>query len=217
MAGIFITLEGPDGSGKTTQITLLRQRLERAGFVVVQTREPGGTPIADRIRALILDPAHREMTARAEALLYMAARAQHTAELIRPALARDAVVISDRYADSTLVYQGVARGLPQAELAELNRFATGGLVPDLTLLLDGDPERLARRLSNRGNRDRLDSEGLEFHQRVREGFLRLAAQNPDRFRVIDGERPQELVQCSIETCALDFLQQRGCAHGVARQ
>lgn len=217
MAGIFITLEGPDGSGKTTQITLLRQRLERAGFVVVQTREPGGTPIADRIRALILDPAHREMTARAEALLYMAARAQHTAELIRPALARDAVVISDRYADSTLVYQGVARGLPQAELAELNRFATGGLVPDLTLLLDGDPERLARRLSNRGNRDRLDSEGLEFHQRVREGFLRLAAQNPDRFRVIDGERPQELVQCSIETCVLDFLQQRGCAHGVARQ
>ena len=217
MAGIFMTLEGPDGSGKTTQIARLRQRLENEGFVVVQTREPGGTPIADRIRALILDPAHREMTARAEALLYMAARAQHTAELIRPALARGAVVISDRYADSTLVYQGVARGLPQAELVELNRFATEGLTPDLTLLLDGDPERLAQRLTDRGNRDRLDSEGLEFHRRVREGFLRLAAQHPDRFRVIDGDRPPECVQNSIETCVLDFLQKRGCTHGVARQ
>ena len=209
MAGIFITLEGPDGSGKTTQIAYLRSLFEREGYPVVQTREPGGTPIADRIRSLILDPAHREMTARTEALLYMAARAQHTAELIRPALNRDAVVISDRYTDSTLVYQGVARGLPQEALAWLNRFATEDLVPDLTLLLDGDSDKLAQRLADRGNRDRLDSEGLEFHQRVRAGFLRLAEQNPGRFRVINGEQPMENVRCSIEKCVMDFLRKRG--------
>ena len=209
MAGIFITLEGPDGSGKTTQIAYLRSLFEQEGYTVVQTREPGGTPIADRIRALILDPAHREMTARTEALLYMAARAQHTAELIRPALNRDAVVISDRYTDSTLVYQGVARGLPQEALTWLNRFATEDLVPDLTLLLDGDSGKLAQRLADRGNRDRLDSEGLEFHQRVRAGFLRLAEQNPGRFRVIDGEQPVENVRWAIEKCVMDFLRKRG--------
>ena len=209
MAGIFITLEGPDGSGKTTQIAYLRTLFEREGFTVVQTREPGGTPIADRIRSLILDPAHREMTARTEALLYMAARAQHTAELIRPALHRGAVVISDRYTDSTLVYQGVARGLPQEALVWLNRFATEDLVPDLTLLLDGDSGNLAQRVADRGNRDRLDSEGLEFHQRVRAGFLRLAEQHPDRFRVIDGEQPVENVRRAIEKCVMEFLRKRG--------
>ena len=209
MAGIFITLEGPDGSGKTTQIAYLRTLFEREGFTVVQTREPGGTPIADRIRSLILDPAHREMTARTEALLYMAARAQHTAELIRPALRRDAVVISDRYADSTLVYQGVARGLSQEALVWLNRFATEDLVPDLTLLLDGESGNLAQRVADRGNRDRLDSEGLEFHQQVRAGFLRLAEQNPGRFRVIDGEQPVENVRWAIEKCVMEFLRKRG--------
>jgi dTMP kinase len=209
LAGIFITLEGPDGSGKTTQIAYLRTLFEREGFTVVQTREPGGTPIADRIRSLILDPSHREMTARTEALLYMAARAQHTAELIRPALHRDAVVISDRYADSTLVYQGVARGLPQEALVWLNRFATEDLVPDLTLLLDGESGNLAQRVADRGNRDRLDSEGLEFHQRVRAGFLRLAEQNPGRFRVIDGEQPVENVRWAIEKCVMEFLRKRG--------
>ena len=210
MAGFFITLEGPDGSGKTTQIAYLRTLFEREGFTVVQTREPGGTPIADRIRSLILDPAHREITARTEALLYMAARAQHTAELIRPALHRGAVVISDRYTDSTLVYQGVARGLPQEALVWLNRFATEDLVPDLTLLLDGDSGNLAQRVADRGNRDRLDSEGLEFHQRVRAGFLRLAEQHPDRFRVIDGEQPVENVRRAIEKCVMEFLRKRGC-------
>ena len=210
MAGIFITLEGPDGSGKTTQIAYLRSLFEREGYTVVQTREPGGTPIADRIRSLILDPAHHEMTARTEALLYMAARAQHTAELIRPALHRGAVVISDRYTDSTLVYQGVARGLPQEALVWLNRFATEDLVPDLTLLLDGDSGNLAQRVADRGNRDRLDSEGLEFHQRVRAGFLRLAEQHPDRFRVIDGEQPVENVRRAIEKCVMELLRKRGC-------
>lgn len=209
MAGIFITIEGPDGSGKTTQMILLRELFERAGFEVVQTREPGGTPIADRIRSVILDPAHGEMTARTEALLYMASRAQHTAELIRPALERGAVVISDRYADSSLVYQGVARGLPMDSLVWLNRFATEELVPDLTLLLDGDIDRLAQRVANRGSQDRLDSEGMHFHRRVRTGFLALAAQIPARFCVIDADRAIETVQADIETCVMDFLQKRG--------
>ena len=202
-------MEGPDGSGKTTQIALLGALLAQKGLEVVQTREPGGTPLADRIRELILDPAHEEMTSRTEALLYMAARAQHTAKLIRPALERGAVVISDRYTDSTLVYQGVARGLPMDSLVWLNHFATEELTPDLTLLLDGDTECLAGRIASRGNKDRLDSETQDFHQLVREGFLLLAAQNPDRFRVIDADRAVEIVQADIESCVMDFMRKRG--------
>ena len=209
MAGILITMEGPDGSGKTTQIALLAKVLAKAGLEVVQTREPGGTPLADRIRALVLDPAHDKMTARTEALLYMAARAQHTAELIRPAMERGAVVISDRYADSTLVYQGVARGLPLDSLIWLNRFATEELTPDLTLLLDGDTDCLAQRVTSRGNKDRLDNEDPEFHRKVREGFLLLAAQNPERFRVIDADRTVESIQLDIQRCVQEFLQKRG--------
>ena len=209
MAGILITMEGPDGSGKTTQISLLAKVLTSEGREVVQTREPGGTPLADRIRALVLDPAHDKMTARAEALLYMAARTQHTAELIRPAMERGAVVISDRYADSTLVYQGVARGLPMDSLIWLNRFATEELTPDLTLLLDGDTDCLAQRVTSRGNKDRLDNEDAEFHRKVREGFLLLAAQNPERFRVIDADRTVESIQLDIQRCVQEFLQKRG--------
>ena len=173
MTGFFISVEGPDGAGKTTQMDLLAGWLSRQGLEVVRTREPGGTVIADKIRALLLDPAHREMTPRAEALLYMAARAQHTAQLIRPAMQRGAAVVSDRYADSTLVYQGVARGLSRADLACLNGFATEALTPDLTLLLDGDVERLSARISRRGEQDRMESESLEFHRQVRQGFLAL--------------------------------------------
>ena len=202
-------MEGPDGSGKTTQISLLAKVLTSEGREVVQTREPGGTPLADRIRVLVLDPAHDKMTARTEALLYMAARAQHTAELIRPAMERGAVVISDRYADSTLVYQGVARGLPMDSLIWLNRFATEELTPDLTLLLDGDTDCLAQRVTNRGNKDRLDNEDPEFHRKVREGFLLLAAQNPERFRVIDADRTVESIQLDIQRCVQEFLQKRG--------
>ena len=202
-------MEGPDGSGKTTQISLLAKVLTSEGREVVQTREPGGTPLADRIRVLVLDPAHDKMTARTEALLYMAARAQHTAELIRPAMERGAVVISDRYADSTLVYQGVARGLPMDSLIWLNRFATEDLTPDLTLLLDGDTDCLAQRVTSRGNKDRLDNEDAEFHRKVREGFLLLAAQNPERFRVIDADRTVESIQLDIQRCVQEFLQKRG--------
>jgi dTMP kinase len=191
--------------------------LEQRGYAVVQTREPGGTVIADKIRGLLLDPIHREMTPQTEALLYMAARAQHTTELIMPALARGAVVISDRYADSSLVYQGVARGLAQNELVWLNRFATKGLTPDLTILLDGAVDRLAVRVAGRGNQDRLDSEGCVFHQKVRAGFLELARCEPDRIRIIDADRDIELVWADIEACVLDFLMKRGRSDAVADQ
>lgn len=191
--------------------------LEQKGFVVVQTREPGGTAIADKIRTLLLDPAHREMTPRAEAMLYMAARAQHSAERIRPALSGGAVVVSDRYADSSLVYQGAARGLPLAELAWLNQFATEGLTPDLTLLLDGAVERLASRVADRGNQDRLDREELSFHQRVRTGFLELAKLEPQRIHVVDADRDIELVWTDIKACVIEFLMKRGRSHAVTDQ
>jgi len=207
-------MEGPDGSGKSTQMGRLCSLLEQKGFVVVQTREPGGTTIADKIRALLLDPTHREMTPRAEAMLYMAARAQHSAELIRPALSGGAVVVSDRFADSSLVYQGAARGLSLAELAWLNRFATEGLTPDLTLLLDGAVERLASRVADRGNQDRLDREELSFHQRVRTGFLELAKLEPQRIQVVDADRDIELVWTDIKACVIDFLMKRGRSHAV---
>ena len=208
MVGFLITIEGPDGAGKSTQMDLAEDWLSRQGKRVVRTREPGGTAIADKIRALLLDPAHGEMTPRAEALLYMASRAQHTAELIRPAMERGSVVLSDRYSDSTLVYQGVARGLPVAELLELNRFATESLIPDLTLLLDGDAERLCKRVFRRGQQDRLENESLEFHRQVRQGFLALAAKEPERIKVIDAECSVERVWASIEACLRDFLMKR---------
>ncbi len=198
-------------------MTRLCRWLEQSGFSVVQTREPGGTAIADKIRSLLLDPQHSEMTSRAEALLYMAARAQHTAQLIRPALAGGAAVISDRFTDSSLVYQGVARGLPQADLVWLNRFAAEGLTPDLTLLLDGAVERLAARLTERGDCDRLDAEGLDFHQRVRQGFLALAESEPERIRVIEADRDVEAVWSDIRSCVTEFLMKRGRLHAAADQ
>ena len=209
MDGFLITMEGPDGAGKTTQLGLLCKWIRQTGLEVVRTREPGGTPIADKVRALLLDPAHGEMTARTEALLYMAARAQHTAELIRPALERGAAVISDRYSDSTLVYQGVARGLAMSDLVWLNRFATDGLAPDITLLLDGDVEKLSARVARRGIQDRLESENLDFHRKVRQGFLTLAKEAPERIKVIDADRPVDAVWATIEICVQNFLEKRG--------
>jgi dTMP kinase len=143
MVWILITFDGPDGGGKTTQLALLAEHLRRSGRTVRCTREPGGTALGDRIRDLLLDPANAEMAPCTEALLYMAARAQHVAEVVAPALARGEVVLSDRFADSTLVYQGAARRLAREDLVAINRFATGGVVPDLTILLDGDAATLA--------------------------------------------------------------------------
>lgn len=195
---MFITLEGPDGSGKTTQARLLAEWLREEGYDVVLTREPGGTDIGEQIRAVLHDPRNTAMDARAEILLYSASRAQHVAQLIRPALAAGKIVVSDRYADSTLAYQGYGRGLDLETLRAITAFATGGLTPDLTLCLDIAPEAgLQRRRSGKEEWNRLDAEALEFHRRVRAGYLELAGQEPTRWVIIDASRLPEEVQAQI--------------------
>jgi len=195
---VFITFEGPDGSGKTTQIRLLAEWLRERGREVVLTREPGGTEIGDQIRAVLHDPYNTAMDARAEILLYSASRAQHVAQLIRPALAAGKIVISDRYADSTLAYQGYGRGLDLEMLRTITRFATRGLTPGLTLYLDITPEEgLQRRRLGGDEWNRLDAEALEFHQRVRAGYLELVEQEPERWAVVNAARPVEEVQVEI--------------------
>lgn len=187
MSGCFITFEGVEGCGKSTQIALLRDFLAHAGHDVIVTREPGGTPIAEAIRHVLLDPANEAMNATAELLLYEAARAQHVHEKIIPALAAGQVVLCDRFADSTTAYQGAGRGQAPEILNGLHRMATGGVWPDLTLLLDVPVLTGLERARNRGRKDRIEQESVDFHQRVRDGFLALAAAEPDRIRVISGD------------------------------
>ena len=182
---MFITFEGLDGSGKTTQARLLAERLRAGEREVVSTREPGGTPLGEEIRALVLHGGH--VAPWAEAALYAAARAQHVGEVIRPALERGAIVISDRYIDSSLAYQGIARGLGVDAVLELNLVAVGGLLPERTVLLEigvaAHAERLGRSL------DRIEREGREFHARVTQAYTELARRFPDRYVVLDGLRP----------------------------
>lgn len=193
--GYFITLEGPEGSGKSTQMGLLATFLREQGRAVVTSREPGGTPIGDQIRHVLHDTANTAMTPAAEVLLYSASRAQLVEQVIRPALAAGEVVLLDRYADSTLAYQGYGRGLDLAKLRALTEFATGGLVPDLTLLLDLDvADGLARRRDRGEEMNRLDLEALEFHNRVRAGYHDLAAQQPQRWVTIDASGSIDDVQ-----------------------
>ncbi len=192
MRGFFVTLEGPDGAGKGTQGALLRDHLRRSGLEVLYTREPGGTAIGERIRQVLLDDAHGEMAPETEMLLFAASRAQFVREVVRPALARGVTVLSERYLDASLAYQGYGRGLDVALVRRVNEVATAGLLPDLTLLLDLDPaEGLGRvRAADRGDAaggDRLERETLAFHQRVRAGFLQLARESPKRFVVIDAQ------------------------------
>ena len=187
-AARFIVFEGGEGAGKSTQSAALADYLQARGHEVLCTREPGGTPAAEAIRAVLLDPANVGLDDRAEALLFAAARGDHAARVIRPALERGEIVISDRYLDSSVAYQGVARGLGAERVAELSLWATGGLVPDLTIVLDVDPALgLARVIGP----DRLESEPLEWHARVRQGFLDISAADPDRYLVLDGSRPAE--------------------------
>ena len=196
---MFLTFEGSDGSGKTTQIHLLAQHLRTAGHTVLTTREPGGTRIGDGIRQLLLDLAHTEMNARAETLLFNAARAQIVAEVIRPALAAGNIVLCDRFADSTLAYQGYGHQQDIAELERLIAYATGGLRPDLTIYLDIPPEDGIRR--NRGRADgdwnRLDAQELSFYQRVEHGYRQLIAQQPHRWTVIDANRSRQEVHHDV--------------------
>jgi dTMP kinase len=192
-SGRFITLEGGEGAGKSTALAVLRSHLESRGVDVVLTREPGGSPIAERIRELVLDPACAAMDACTELLLVFAARAQHVRETIRPALARGAWVLSDRFTDSSYAYQGAGRGLPQNIIGMLEDFTVGDTRPDLTLLLDLPAELGRARLTGRGAPDRIESEQAAFFARVREAFRARAAQSPERFRVIDATRPVDEV------------------------
>jgi dTMP kinase len=195
--GWFITFEGGEGTGKTTQIGSLAGHLESRGHVVIVTREPGGTPVAEAARAVLLDPA-LEPLGLSELFLLEAARHDHVERVIRPALARGEVILCDRYADSSTVYQGMVRGIGVERVEELNELATGGLNPDLTLIFDLDPEAGVSRARSRnaegdGSESRLDDEPAEFHRCVREGFLRLAVRYPHRVRVIDATGEPETV------------------------
>ncbi|HEY3314141.1 MAG TPA: dTMP kinase [Bacillota bacterium] len=204
----FISLEGCDGVGKSTQFERLCRALLDLGWPVEAVREPGGTEIGERIRTIILDPANQEMASTAEALLYAASRAQLVAEKIQPALARGGLVLADRYVDSSLVYQGHALGLGRREVASINRFATGGLLPDLTLLLDADPNQGLVQLKSARPQDRIERRAQAYRQQVREGYLELAREDPGRFRVIRADRPIDEVHWDLLQTVLDFIKNR---------
>jgi dTMP kinase len=202
-SGLLIAFEGGEGSGKTTQARLIAIWLREQGYDVITTHEPGATKVGMRLRALLLDTAHAGLDAKAEALMYAADRAEHVARVIRPAMERGAIVITDRYVDSSLAYQGAGRDLPVEEIAQLNQWATGGLVPDLTILLDMDPMAGLNRRTR--SADRLEAEPAAFHLRVREGFHALAKAEPDRYLVLDADRPAEEITRDITERVRDLL------------
>lgn len=202
MTGRFITFEGGEGCGKSTQVRLLAERLRAVGKDVLMTREPGGTPLAEKIRALVREESGDPPNARAETLLFLASRAQVVERVIRPALESGTWVLCDRFADSTFAYQGFGRGLDLAELKRLNAFATGGLAPDRTILLDVSAATAAARLRAREkathtSADRMENAGGDFHARLKDGFLRLAAAEPERFSLISADGGVEEVAESI--------------------
>ncbi len=211
MKGVFVTFEGIEGSGKSTQIALLANFLMSQGKPVTLTREPGGTGIGDQIRKILLDPSNTALTPRAELLLYAAARAQHIEELVRPDLEAGKIVLCDRFSDATLAYQGHGRGLDESIIRTLDPVATAGLRPDLTILLDivaGVGLGRARgRNSSRGleTEARFENEELAFHERVREGYLVLARAEPGRFRVVDAARTRDEIQEDIRKSMEDAL------------
>ena len=201
MRGIFITIEGPDGSGKTTALQQVVPRLQQEmNRKVVATREPGGSPIAEKIRSLILDPSHTDMDSRTEALLYAASRRQHLIEKVLPVLESGDVIFCDRFVDSSIAYQGSARVLGEEGIREINQFATEGLEPDVTLYIDVPAEVGIQRIhANLDEREynRLDQEKLDFHEKVRAGYQQLAKANPERIVVVDGTMSREEV---AESC-----------------
>lgn len=203
---MFITLEGPDGSGKSMQVPALAEFVQHLGYQVFTTREPGGTFIGDQIREVIMRMDNKSMNPRTEILLFCAARAQIVAEVIRPRLEKGLVVISDRYADSTLAYQGYGHGIDLETLRVILAFATGGLTPDLTLWFDVDVETgLARRQSSGGEWNRLDDYALAFHQRVRRGYHLLAQADPQRWVRVDASQPPQKVQQHLQEAVLQRL------------
>ena len=195
----FITFEGPEGSGKTTQMRVLADHLQRHGYDVLTTREPGGTPIGDRVRGILLDPIHTEMLPPTEFLLFSAARAQHVGEVIRPHLARGGLVLCDRFADSSLAYQGCGYELDLAALKTITRFATGDLVPDLTIYFDLSVEAgLRRKAGGSGDAwNRMEQKEIAFHERVREGYLELAVLEQKRWAVVDATGNIDSIQSNV--------------------
>lgn len=216
--GLFITIEGPEGAGKSTHAHRLHERF-RGVIPLVLAREPGGTMIGEAIRAVLLDERHREMSAETEMLLFAASRAQHVGEVVLPALEAGTCVLSERFVDASVAYQAYGRGLPVEVVRRVNEVATRGLVPDLTLLLDLDPSLGLPRARGadgkegpRGRGDRLEQETLEFHRRVRAGFLQLAREEPSRFVVVDGTLPAEEVHAALVDAVRQLLDRRGwCA------
>ncbi len=206
---LFITFEGPEGSGKTTQVKRLTEELRGRGCDVLAVREPGGTSISEQIRDVLHSLNNREMQPRTEILLYCAARAQLVGQIIRPHLQSGGVVLCDRYADSTMAYQGYGHGLDLELLRAITRFATGGLTPDLTLLLDMDVETGLRRRKAGGDWNRLDAYDLDFHQRVRRGYLKLAEDEPQRWVVVDARAGVEELGERIWEAVAEWLEVRG--------
>jgi len=209
VSGLFITLEGPEGAGKSTNREYLAEGLRTGGREVVLTREPGGTPLAERIRELLLAPSSEPMAVDTELLLVFAARAQHLAGVIRPALARGAVVLCDRFTDASYAYQGGGRGVPEARIAALENFVQGDLRPDLTLVFDLPVEVGLARAAARGRLDRFEQEGRAFFEAVRQAYLRRAASDPARYRVVDAGRPLAEVQRSLDALLPQLLESRG--------
>lgn len=203
-AGRFITVEGIDGCGKSTQARLLAEDLERAGYDVLALREPGGVAISEKIRALLLDPTNAEMSATCELLLYEAARAQLVHEVVAPALAEGRVVVCDRFYDSTTAYQGYAGGVPLDAVTRANELAVGACAPDLTLVFDIDPALAAERTVSR-TQDRMEAKGIAYQQRVAEGFRAIAAAEPTRVRLIDAARDIDTIHADVKAAVQAVL------------
>ena len=206
MTGLFITLEGPEGAGKSTNRDYLAECLRAHGADVLLTREPGGTPLAEKVRELLLAPSDETMCADTELLLVFAARAQHLAAVIRPALARGAVVLCDRFTDATYAYQGGGRGLSRERIATLESFVQGQLRPDLTLVFDLPVEVGLARASARGRLDRFEQEGRVFFDAVRSTYLKRAAADPSRYRLVDAAQPLAQVQASLDQLLPEILE-----------
>ena len=206
MTGLFITLEGPEGAGKSTNREYLAERLRAAGIEVLLTREPGGTPLAERIREVLLAPIDEVMNPDTELLLVFAARAQHLAQVIRPALARGEVVLCDRFTDATYAYQGGGRGLPQARIATLEQFVQGDLRPDLTLVFDLPVDIGLQRAAARGRLDRFEQEQRGFFEAVRQAYLQRARAEPARYRLLDAAQPLAGVQAAIDALLPQLLE-----------
>ena len=208
MKGLFITLEGGDGAGKSTQIRNIERFFDEKGLVVVHTREPGGTPIGEKLRDILLDRENAEMDAVTEMLIYAASRAQHVRERILPALEEGKVVICDRFTDSSIAYQAYGRQLGE-QVAEVNRRATGGLEPDITFWLDIDPYVGRERAGSEGELDRLETEKMDFHCRVRDGYRELTEKYPERIKRIDASKTIDEMRDDIYACLEELCRSRG--------